>query len=311
MRSSSSVTSVTFIDKLQEGVSLFKMRMAIGSSLEGINRTLANLDDYRCTYERLTGRQFNEARVLEIGFGGQPIRLISLMSMNVDVRGIDLDMPMLTFSPSRLLQIAKTNGPERAFKTAVRSLLFDRRDRNKLKKALRQRGFKLRIEPRRFLIGDASTYDYGQGLIDFVYSNDVFEHIPRSGLEKLMERLSSLMSPNGLALITPSVFTGITGGHLTEWYGNMAPLDIPRKSEPWEHLRKRRFTANTYLNEMSRADYRELFSRRFEILDEKVMDPTLGQRWLTPEVRAELSEWSDDELFSNRVEFALRPLKRN
>lgn len=310
MQSNSSVTSIGFIEKLQEGISLFRMRWAIGSSLEGINRTLANLDDYRSTYERLAQRRFDEARVLEIGFGGQPIRLISLMSMGVDVRGIDLDMPMLTFSPVRLLQIAKTNGPERAFKTAVRNLLFDRRDRAKLKRALRQRGHDLRIEPNRFLIGDAATFDYGPDSIDLVYSNDVFEHIPRRGLEELIERLSSLMSPDGIALITPSVYTGITGGHLTEWYGNMVSVDVPRRSEPWEHLRKRRFKPNTYLNCLSRADYRELFRRHFQILEEKVMDPTLGQRWLTPEVRADLQEWSDDELLSNRVEFALRPLKK-
>ena len=310
MPSNSSVASVNLIQKLQEGLSLFRLRWSIGASLEGTQRTLRNLDDYRSTYERLTGQPFADARALEIGFGGQPIRLIALMSMGVNVRGIDLDMPMLSFSPMRLLQIAKKNGPERALKTAVRNILFDRRDRAKLKSALRQRGCKFKIDPTRFLIGDAATYNYGPEPVDFIYSNDVFEHIPRNGLEQLIERLSSLMSPHGLALITPSVYTGITGGHLTEWYGNLVPQDIPRKTEPWEHLRKKRYRANTYLNCLSRSDYREFFSRHFEILDEKVMDPTLGRQWLTPEVRAELSDWSEDELFSNRVEFALRPIPR-
>ncbi|HEY2466983.1 MAG TPA: class I SAM-dependent methyltransferase [Terracidiphilus sp.] len=309
MRSNSSIASVNVAQKLQEAFSLFKMRRSIGSSFEGINRTLRNLDDYHATYERLTGRQFTNARVLEIGFGGQPTRLIALMSMGIDVRGIDLDMPMLTFSPIRLLQIATKNGPERALKTAVRNLLFDRRDRSKLAAALRQRGYKLKIDPSRFLIGDAATFNYGPEPVDFVYSNDVFEHVPNQGLEQLMERLASLMSPNGVALITPSVYTGITGGHLTEWYGNMVPLDVPRKSEPWEHLRQQRYKANTYLNCLSRAGYREIFRRHFEIVEERVMDPTLGLQWLTPDVRAELSQWSEEELFSNRVEFALRPMR--
>jgi len=308
MPSNSSVAGINFAQKLLEGLSQFRMRMAIGSSMEGIHRILRNLDDYRATYERLTGRPFDRARVLEIGFGAQPIRLISLMSMGIDVRGIDLDMPMLEFSPMRLLKIARKNGPERAFKTAVRNVLFDGRDRAKLRSALRQRGYKLKIDGKRFLVGDAATFDYGPDRVDFVYSNDVFEHIPRKGLEQLVERLGAIMSPDGLALITPSVYTGITGGHLTEWYGNLVPLDVPRKSEPWEHLRKRRYSANTYLNGLSRADYRAVFRRHFEIVEEKVMDPALGRRWLTPEVRADLSEWTEDELFSNRVEFALRPL---
>jgi hypothetical protein len=76
-------------------------------------------------------------------------------------------------------------------------------------------------------------------------------------------------------------------------------------------LRKRRFNANTYLNCLSRADYREIFSRHFDILEEKVMHPNLGREWLTDEVRAELPQWSEEELLSNRVEFALRPLPAN
>lgn len=311
MRSSSSIESVDLFGKLREGLSLFKMRWSHGESLEGINRTLSLLDHYRSTYEQFTGNSFEKARMLEIGFGAQPISLICLMSMGLDVRGIDLDMPMLSFSPARLLQIARNNGPERALKTAVRNLFFDRRDRAKLRTALRLRGHKFRIEPSRFLIGDAATFDYGPELVDFVYSTDVFEHIPQHALELLVQRMAAIISPNGLALITPLIFTGISGGHLTEWYRDLVAVDMPRQSEPWEHLRKQRYKANTYLNGLSRAYYRELFSRHFEILQERIVDPELGWRWLTPEVRAELSQWSEDELLSNRVEFALRPLRKN
>jgi hypothetical protein len=204
MPSNSSVAHVSFTQKLQEGLTLLKMRWSIGSDIEGMKYLLRNLDDYRSTYERLTSRGFTTARVLEIGFGAQPIRLISLMSMGVDARGIDLDMPMLTFSPRRVLQIAKKNGPERALKTAMRNLLFDRRDRERLNKALGQRGCTLKIDQSRFLGGDAATFEYGPDLVDLVYSNDVVEHIPREGLEQLMARLSRLISPGGLALITPS-----------------------------------------------------------------------------------------------------------
>lgn len=175
---------------------------------------------------------------------------------------------------------------------------------------LERRGYRLTIDPARFLVGDAASYDYGKELIDLVYSEDVFEHIPPDGLEKLVPRIASQLSPRGIALITPNIFTGITGGHLIEWYPHKVKQEIARKSEPWEHLRKRRYTADTYLNRLPRSAYRELFGRYFEILEEKVMEPELGRCWLTPEAKAELADWEDEELFSNRVRFVLRSKAR-
>ena len=80
------------------------------------------------------------------------------------------------------------------------------------------------------------------------------------------------------------------------------------KTAPWEHLRKNRHPANTYLNKLSRTDYRELFSRHFRILDEKTMKPDYGRQYLSDDIRNELTSYSDDELFSNSVRFVLEPL---
>ena len=44
--------------------------------------------------------------------------------------------------------------------------------------------------------------------LDFIYSEDVFEHIPPAALENLIARLSRRLSPQGVALITPNIFTG-------------------------------------------------------------------------------------------------------
>jgi len=118
--------------------------------------------------------------------------------------------------------------------------------------------------------------------------------------------MARTLSPQGLAIVTPDIFTGITGGHLAEWFHHLVEKDIPRASEPWEHLRKQRFPGNTYLNELSRADYRSLFASHFDILEEQVMNPDMGRRWLTPEIKAELSPWSEEELLSNNVRFVLR-----
>ena len=305
--SRSSVAHVDFRQKWREALSLLSMRRDAPSRQQFIEGILEQVEGYRSTYERLTGRSFAEARVFEIGYGAQPFRIIALMSMGIHVRGIDLDMPMLRFNPLKLTKICARNGFERALKTCMRSLLFDRRDYADLKAALKSRGYPLRINKGDLLVGDAATFDFGNESLDLVYSQDVFEHIPATDLETIMARLAPRLAPHSLALITPNVFTGITGGHLPEWYWDSEDIVSPRRSEPWEHLRKKRYKANTYLNGLARKDYRKLFSRHFDILEENVQAPDLGRHRLTPDLRAELAQWDDEELFSNTVQFVLRP----
>lgn len=135
----------------------------------------------------------------------------------------------------------------------------------------------------------------------------MFEHIGRDSLEELVQRMAAWLRPGGLALIRPNIFTGIVGGHLLEWSrASIGERDRRRRSEPWEHLRKRRLTANTYLNEMTRAQYRVLFERSFEILEEQVAQPDLGRDYLDESARADLASWADEELFSNQTLFVLR-----
>ena len=108
-------------------------------------------------------------------------------------------------------------------------------------------------------------------------------------------------------MITPNIFTGITGGHLPEWYWDSEDNISPRRSEPWEHLRKKRFQANTWLNRLSRRDYRELFSRHFEILEEKRPGANLGRHRLTPDIKAELANGPTKNSFQTPCNSFLDP----
>ena len=87
--------------------------------------------------------------------------------------------------------------------------------------------------------------------------------------------------------------------------------DHPRLSEPWEHLRKRRYTPDCYLNELRLADYRRTFEASFDILHEESPVERFGGEYLTDEIRAELAAYSDDELMTNRHTFILRPKRRS
>ena len=118
------------------------------------------------------------------------------------------------------------------------------------------------------------------------------------------------LRPRGLALVRPNVFTGISGGHLAGWSVEslLDRPEEPRRSAPWEHLRSGRFEPNTFLNRLSRAEYRRLFAEHgFEVVAEHPRYPALGASWLTESLRAELADWPDEELFSNQVLFVLSP----
>jgi hypothetical protein len=64
------------------------------------------------------------------------------------------------------------------------------------------------------------------------------------------------------------------------------------------------------LNEVTRAEYRSLFSGHFDIIEERVTRPDLGRPYLDDRAREALAAWPDEELFSNQTLFVLRPRTR-
>lgn len=118
--------------------------------------------------------------------------------------------------------------------------------------------------------------------------------------------MPSWLSSDGLALIVPDVYTGLHGGHLYEWDAQTLQRTVRRRTEAWEHLRKRRYTANTTLNEMTRSEYCDLFAESFEILE--IIDPPRGreEEFLTPDIRAELGMYTDADLLDENPLFVMR-----
>ena len=262
-------------------------------------------DEYDEMLKKYSNLALNDAKVFEIGFGTRAEIMIGLASLGVDAYGVDLDAPMLKGSPREVWEMYRKNGVERAVKSFVRFFLFDKFWRRRLDTELHRRGRSLVIPRERLLVQDAASVEWPDHSIDLITSESVFEHITLESLEPLLVKISRWLKPTGLALIRPDVFTGISGGHLLEW------LDLrenrPRLSEPWEHLRKRRYHGNVYLNELTRADYRRLFSQHFQVLEERVANPELSRVFYTPEVAEDLKEYGEDEIFSNGVQFVLKP----
>jgi SAM-dependent methyltransferase len=286
---------------------LYRREARAGHDFGGL---FAELEEYDELLRAHAGVALADAKVFEIGFGARPYRQIVLQSMGVDVRGVDAEAPVLNGGPGHYAEMLRHNGAERAAKSLVRHLLFDRAEERALERALHERGLTRRLDPSRLLVADAGAVELAESSLDLVFSEDVFEHVERETLGRVVAAMAHWLRPGGIALIRPNVFTGITGGHLIEW-SRRALRQPPgsRRSEPWEHLRQRRYAPNTYLNELTRTDYRALFMPYFEILAERVTQPSLGREHLDERTRDELGAWPDEELFSNQTLFVLRPRK--
>lgn len=302
--SPSSPEGTSLATKVRENVALFGEYRRGERGRAYLDGVFAELDEYPAVLERLGAKPLSESEVLEIGFGARPYRLAALLRQGVDATGVDMEVPVLTGSVAEFRRMYATNGAERTAKSLVRHLLFDRGQRRDFEGRAVERGWVGPVDPTRFVVSDAAELDVADGSIDLLLSEDVFEHIEVGALRRLVAQMRGWLRPDGLALIRPNVFTGITGGHLIEW-DDLAPAE--RRSEPWEHLRAQRFAPNSYLNGLRLADYRELFAEHFEIVEERVKRPDLGLEYLTDDIRAELAAYDEHELLANQVLFALRP----
>ncbi|QSR86412.1 class I SAM-dependent methyltransferase [Candidatus Methylacidiphilum infernorum] len=272
-----------------------------------IHSLFQDIEEYNRYLLTYSHKSLYESKVFEIGFGPRPYRLLALIGLGIEAWGIDLDIPVLEGTIGQWLELLKKNGLERFLKSFFRFYLFDLKERKELEKSLKMKKGAFTIPKERLWVGDAAELELPCSSFDLIFSEDVFEHIPKERLEILVAKMGLWLKPGGLALIRPMVYTGIAGGHLAEWFpGNISSGLISKKSEPWEHLRKNRFQPNTYLNKLWRKDYRFLFSKHFLILEEKVKYPALGQEWLTEEIKKELSCYPEEELLSNNVLFVLQ-----
>jgi hypothetical protein len=307
-RTSNSVGNIQgFFPWLSENTSFFIMRLrGLKNSEAGMDAILNEIDEYAQRYQAATGRSLADARILEIGYGARPNRLLAMISLGYNANGIDLDKPILRFGIGDFISSFRSNGIKRALKSFIRSLVFDRNERRALDRSLRKRGSKLICDETRFLVGDASTFAFQADSLDFIYSEDVFEHIPPTAVNELSRNLSHALSLDGLALISPSIYTGIGGGHLVEWYPHTLNGKKQRQTEPWEHLRKRRLVADCYLNELRVHEFENIFKVYFDLVNVVSRDAGLGASYLTSEIRSELSEFSEAELLSDKWLFALR-----
>ncbi len=246
---------------------------------------------------RLDGR-VEDKQILEIGPGQGMERALYFATKNT-VTALDRDIIPSGFDPLLYLQMARENGPGRVVKTLGRDLLIGRSNRAAWRRLVGP------VDPPQVMSGDIETDPLDLDAYDVVLSWSVFEHLadPRAALDNVVRTLR----PGGVAHISIHVFTAHDGHHDIRAFtgqGDSLPL--------WGHLRpqtKSAINPSSFLNEWRIDQWRELFAEVMpgadEYLDEYETRERFGPR-LTPELRGELADYSEAELFTVNQVFVWR-----
>jgi len=306
---STSSSAVKTYNRIKYGVSLLKANAQTLPQRTDFSSLKSDLAEYRKYSSSYGSKPLERSRILEIGFGQRPFRYYLLQSLGMDVKAVDIEQPTLALSD--VPRVYRHNGFYRMIKGAVRASLFDRKVYNDFRDFLMKTfNEETNYDPDGLVVADSSSEEFWQnvsGPFDFIYSEDVFEHIPRENLEELVRLMADNMSSGGIACIRPMVYTGISGGHHIDWYpATFRQKDVTRTTPAWDHLLGDEHAADTYMNEVSRRDYRAMFEKHFEIVHEETKQGNLGEEFLTPELREKLADYDDYELFSNQVLFVLK-----
>lgn len=248
-------------------------------------------------FEKHLDRPIKSARILEVGCGQRFIVTLLFHSLGAHVTGIDTDVVHPRMTPSVMLKIIRENGFERFVKTIARRWMFDR----EYYRIIGQEA-KVHLEFDGLDIRCMSAYemDFADAEFDYVYSNAVFEHIDNP--EEAVKEVHRVMKPGGVASIGIHLYPSISGGHNLEWHD---PDNDPSKTvPPWDHLRQNLHPTHVYLNKCRERDYVELVGRYFTVVDSRSRYE--GKQLLTPEVVAELPDYTEDELLKRSVRYILR-----
>lgn len=160
--------------------------------------------------------------------------------------------------------------------------------------------FKLHIRNDKFstrkdklVTGDVIYLPFRNNYFEIVTSVAAFEHF--LDVPNTVREIHRVLKPGGIAYIRIHLFTCPSGGH------NIKLMEVPLQTIPkgvdaWDHLRKRNLSFHVPLNELRKHQYLEEFLRYFEIVNHYCASPREGEHLLTPEIEAELSDYSRDEL---------------
>jgi SAM-dependent methyltransferase len=242
-------------------------------------------------------KSVRDTTILEIGCGQRFGATLLFHSLGANITGIDYDVVNTSPSWSVIKALSRTNGFERAVRSVVRHLLFDREYYALLERELGQPLEFREVDVRRM---DARALAFHNSSVEYIFSNAVFEHI--DDVEAATREVARVLAPGGIARIAVHLFPSLSGGHHPEW---VYPDERPSaRVPPWDHLRERLHFSHVYLNELREADFLAIFRKHLTILE--VTAVYEGRHLLAKSIIRELATYSEEDLLKRSVTVVLR-----
>ena len=230
-------------------------------------------------------------RILDIGCGKSYWLSLLLAAEGANAVGVDTELVVAGRGIAKYRQILRTNGVERALRTATWDMLFARGYYEELQRCV---GKQLPHEKVELYVYDGMHLPLPDASIDLVVSHEVFEHI--ADVPAVLAEIARVLRPDGKIYIYIHNFTSLSGGHHIAW---KHPDTHPsRVVAPWDHLRNRHHAdIPSWLNGLREHEYRAMFEKVFEI-EEWRATAEEGRALLTNSLRDELAQYSERELLT-------------
>ena len=253
-------------------------------------------------YTHLQRAEVKDLKILDLGCGQTATQTVLFKTDGADVIGVDVEIPTYKMNFRIFMRVIKTNGVERAIKSLIRHLLFDKKHFSELSSHY---GKTILLDQLDIRIMDAASMSFPDNTFDFVYSSRTFEHI--GNVTEAIVEVNRVLKPSGIAWIGIDLFPSLSGGHHLDWF---SPDQSPsKKVPPWDHLLDNKYPVNTYLNKFRLDNYRKIFHNNINIIGEELTYE--GDKILNPWLENILLKkgYAREDLLTRSVAFLCRKNK--
>lgn len=240
---------------------------------------------------RVLGRELNGLNILVIGPGPYLVEP-RFFGQHNEITAIDLDVIPHGFAPGPYLHMLRQNGIGRFVKTVGRKVLGV--DRQHARAWQRELGIN-RLPELQLVQGDILKGPPQENAYDVVACCSVFQSLSDPPLA--IHHMKAALRPGGAIYFGIHLYTSNTGHHDIRAFTGGAD-----RLPPWAHLRestKEEVTSSAWLNQWRLRDWRTMLDEHAPGYEEyrETYDEEARQL-LSPEIRAELAEFDDEELLT-------------
>lgn len=246
------------------------------------------------------GKPLRDQRVMVVG-PGQLLREAKFFGLHNRVTCLDIDVIPSGIDLPAYLTMLRTNGPGRVIKTVGRKLIGN--DRLELAEWKRQLGVSTLPEPE-CRVGDVRDGIPDAGRWDVITSFAVFQTIPDPAIG--IQRCVEALAPGGVLYVGIQQWGSNLGHHdIRAYIGEEDQLPL------WAHLRpahQHQVEASAWLNRLRLRDWRAIFEQHcpgYTEFQERYGEEALRAK-MTPQLREELADYDDDELYTIDVFYRWR-----